>query len=372
MSMKTITAKFLFFFITLFCTSDLFAQNKMAPVKIVVAGTTHGHVAWILNRPKDSVIEIVGIYEPNKAIALKNAKKYNLPINLFYPDLQKVLTLTKPEAVVAFGSIHEHLNVVKVAAQMHIPIMVEKPLASTLQEAMDMDSIVKKYNVPLLTNFETSWYPSTFEAFRLINDSNYVGQIRKVVFHHGHQGPKEIGVSDEFFNWLTDPVQNGGGAIVDFGCYGANLMTFLMHGEKPISVTAVTRNFKPAIYPKVDDDATIIINYAKSSAILQASWNWTFSRKDMEIYGDSAYIIAVNANKMRLRNKESLPEFEKNVTSKDIHVYTDPFSYLQAYLRGVEKMQPFGLYSLENNLMVVKILEAAKLSAKTGKAVLYK
>jgi predicted dehydrogenase len=356
----------------LFFAINVFAQNKMAPVKVVVAGTSHGHAGWILNRLKDSVIEIVGIYEPSKAIAEKNAKKFNLPANLFYSDLKKVLVATKPEAVVAFGSIHEHLNVVQVAAPMHIPIMVEKPLGASLKEALQMDSIVKKYNVPLLTNFETSWYPSTFEAFRLISDSNYVGQIRKVVFHHGHQGPREIGVSDEFFNWLTDPVQNGGGAIVDFGCYGANLMTYLMHGEKPISITAVTRNYKPSIYSKVDDDATIIINYAKSQAVLQASWNWTFSRKDMEIYGDSAYIIAVNANKMRLRNKEALPEFEKNVTSKDIHVYTDPFSYLQAYLRGIEKIQPYGLYSLENNMMVVKILEAAKQSAKTGKTVLYK
>ena len=144
-----------------------------------------------------------------------------------------------------------------------------------------------------------------------------------------------------------------------------------MHGEKPISVTAVTRNYKPNLYPQVDDDATIIINYENSQAVLQASWNWTFSRKDMEIYGDSAYIIAVNANKMRLRNKESMPEYEKTVTNKNIHVYTDPFSYLQAYLRGVEKIQPYGLYSFENNMMVVKILEAAKQSAKTGKTVLF-
>jgi predicted dehydrogenase len=368
--MKSNLSKMLLLFILVGVTNLTFAQNKKKePVKVVVAGITHGHVSWILNRLKDSVIEIVGIYEPNKAVAEKNAKKFNLPANLFYNNLRNALTTTKPEAVVAFGSIHEHLNVVKIAAPMHLPIMVEKPLASNLKEALEIEMLSKKYNTPILTNFETSWYPSTFEAFRLIKDSNYVGQIRKVVFHHGHQGPKEIGVSDEFFNWLTDPVQNGGGAIVDFGCYGANLMTYLMHGEKPVSITAVTRNYKTKIYPKVDDDATIIINYAKSQAVLQASWNWTFSRKDMEIYGDSAYIIAVNGQKMRLRNKESLPEYEKTVTDRDIHVYTDPFSYLHAYLRGAEKIQPYGLYSLENNLMVVKILEAAKQSAKTGRTV---
>ena len=356
----------------LFSSKKVFSQknNHSGAVRVVVAGTSHGHAAWILDKAKSDEMEIVGIYEPDKQLAEKNALKYHLDPALFFNDLDKVLELKKPEAVLAFGSIKEHLFVVQVSAPKGIHIMVEKPLAVNLKDAEQMKSIADKNKVLLLTNFETSWYPSTYETFRLIKDSNYVGQIRKVVFHHGHQGPKEIGVGDEFFNWLTDPIKNGGGAIVDFGCYGANLITYLMNGQLPISVTAVTNQFKPGIYPHVDDDATIILNYPKTQAIIQASWNWTFSRKDMEVYGDSAYIVAVNANKMRLRNKESLPEYEKWVTEKDIHVYTNPFSYLHAVLRGKERVEPFGLYSLENNLIVDKILDAAKISATTGKTVM--
>ena len=363
---------FLLSFLLLITSKQIFSQNHhpAGAVRVVVAGTSHGHSAWILNKAKSEEMEIVGIYEPDKELAEKNAIKYHLDPALFYTDLNKVLDIKKPEAVLAFGSIQEHLYVTQVAAPKGIHIMVEKPLGATLEDALIMKSIADKHKVMLLTNFETSWYPSTYETFRLIKDNNYVGQIRKVVFHHGHQGPREIGVGDEFFNWLTDPVKNGGGAIVDFGCYGANLITYLMKGQLPVSVTAVTNQFKPGLYPRVDDDATIVLNYPKTQAIIQASWNWTFSRKDMEVYGDSAYIVAVNANKMRLRNKESLPEYEKWVTEKDIHVYTNPFSYLHAVLRGKEKVEPFGLYSLENNLMVNKILEAAKQSAATGKTVL--
>lgn len=364
----------LIFILIAFCSISQSALSQKSAiagaVRVVVAGTSHGHSAWILNKAKNDEMEIVGIYEPDKKLAERNALKYHLDPSLFYNDLNKVLDLKKPEAVLAFGSIKEHLYVVQVAAPKGIHIMVEKPLGVSLKDAELMKSIAEKNKVLLLTNFETSWYPSTFETFRMLKDSNYVGQIRKVVFHHGHQGPREIGVGDEFFNWLTDPIKNGGGAIVDFGCYGANLITYLMKGELPVSVTAVTNNFKPGLYPKVDDDATIILNYPKTQAIIQASWNWTFSRKDMEVYGDSAYIIAVNANKMRLRNKESLPEYEKLVTDKDVHVYTNPFSYLHAVLRGKERVEPFGLYSLENNLIVNKILEAAKQSAATGKTVL--
>ena len=89
----------------------------------------------------------------------------------------------------------------------------------------------------------------------------------------------------EFLSWLTDPEKNGAGALFDFGCYGANLMTWLMNNQRPTSVTAVTQTIKPNIYKQVDDEATIIMEYPSAQAIIQASWNWPYSRKDMEIYG---------------------------------------------------------------------------------------
>jgi predicted dehydrogenase len=348
--------------------SPLHAQ-KDAAVKVVVAGTSHGHSGWILNKLDRPEMQVIGIYEPDQELAEKQSLRYKIPKELFFNDLKMALDKLKPEAVLAFGAIKAHLEVVEVAAPLGIHIMVEKPLAANLEDALKMQQLANKYKVMLLTNYETSWYPSTAESFRLVRDSNFVGQIRKVVFHHGHQGPKEIGVGDEFFKWLTDPVLNGGGALMDFGCYGANLATYLLNGQEPVSVTAVTNQFKPQIYPKVDDNATVILNYPSLQVIIQASWNWTYNRKDMEIYGDSAAIAALNANKMRFRNSKNGAEYEKTVTDKDIAVYTNPFSYLHAVLRGKEKPEPFGLYTLENNVMVNRILEAAKISAATGKTV---
>jgi predicted dehydrogenase len=202
----------------------------------------------------------------------------------------------------------------------------------------------------------------------LLNDSNSIGSLKKAVFHHGHQGPKEIGVQQEFFDWLTDPVQNGGGALIDFGCYGANLMTYYTKGEKPLSVTAVTRQFKPLIYPKVDDDAVIIVSYPHAEAIIQASWNWPFGRKDMELYGDSGYIITKNNKDYFLRTSKGKEE-QRLVTESDVPVYLDPFTYFIDVIRGKIKQESYGLYSLENNMLVVKILDAARRSAKEGKKI---
>jgi predicted dehydrogenase len=142
-----------------------------------------------------------------------------------------------------------------------------------------------------------------------------------------------------------------------------------MQNEDPVSVTAVTRQYKPAIYPKVDDDATIIVNYPSAQCIIQASWNWPFGRKDMEVYGETGYAISVNNTLMRLRNTTSNGEQTMQVTTRDIPVYDDPISYFADVIRGKIQIPPRGPYSLENNVMVVRILDAARESAKTGKTI---
>ncbi|WP_285011362.1 Gfo/Idh/MocA family protein [Pedobacter faecalis] len=352
--------------------SSGYAQSSAKPLRLAVAGTAHGHVPWILNRKGKTDVELVGVFEPVKALAEKRANSYKLDPKLFYSDLGKMLDEVKPEAVVAFGSVYDHLMVVEACAPRGIHVMVEKPLAASLPHARKMETLAKKHKIHLLTNFETSWYPSTAKAYQLVNDSNYVGRIRKVVVHDGHQGPREIGVGQEFFDFLTDPVGNGGGALVDFGCYGANLMTYLMKGQEPVSVTAVTRQYKPEIYPKVEDDATIIVNYPDAQCIIQASWNWPFNRKDMEVYGETGYVITVDQSNMRIRAKNDRKEQAMAVTTKEMPVYEDPFAYLADVLKGKIKDPDFGLYALENNMTVVRILEAAKESARTGKTVPFK
>ncbi|WP_276503557.1 Gfo/Idh/MocA family protein [Terrimonas pollutisoli] len=356
--------------ITISQSMEAQSTTGTAPVRIAVAGITHGHAGFILGRKPKPDIVLVGIYEPNTDLAKRYAKSFNINPALFYTDLEKMLAATKPEAVVAFGSIYEHMAVVEACAPKGIHVMVEKPMATNLAHALKMEQLAKKHNILLLTNYETSWYPTTEKVYQLANDSNYMGAIKKVVIHDGHKGPKEIGVNKEFLDWLTDPIQNGGGALIDFGCYGANLMTYLMRGEKPVSVTAITQQFKPHIYPKVDDEATIIVTYPSAQCIIQASWNWPFSRKDMEVYGETGYAIAVNNSTLRLKNKEAEPEKSLQLTAKKMGVYDDPISYFADVVRNKIRVPAYGLYSLENNVMVVRILEAASESAKSGKTIM--
>lgn len=344
--------------------APVYAQT---PVRVAMAGISHGHTGWIFSRKDKKDITLVGIYETDKALVAKFIERYKLDPKLFYDDLDKMLAETKPEAVTAFGPIDEHIEVVRAAAPKKIHVMVEKPLATTYKDALEIEALAKKNGIKVLTNFETSWYSSNQHVQQLYEEGK-LGEIRKVMVNDGHQGPKEIGVSKEFFSWLTDPVQNGGGALMDFGCYGANLMTWLMNGEKPLTVTAVTQQNKPDIYPKVDDEATIILQYPKAQCIIQGSWNWTFARKDMEVYGTKGYAVAVDRTTVRQRFQEKSPEETLKLSPRPAP-FEDPFSVLADVVQGRLSMGSNDMYELPVNIIAVQILEAAKKSAKTGKTV---
>jgi len=340
-------------------------------VRLAVAGISHGHSSWVLGRRNDTAVQLVGIYEPSRPLAEKMARRYGLDPSLFHDDLGRMLDAVKPQGVMAFGSTYDHLKVVEAAAPRKIPVMVEKPLATTVAHAERIAALSRKHGVPVLTNYETSWYPVTDRTHALTRDTSFMGRIRKVVVHDGHHGPREIGVSQEFFDWLTDPVLNGGGALTDFGCYGANLMTHLMDGQVPLTVTAVTQQFKPHIYPKVDDEATIILTYPTAQCIIQASWNWPYNRKDMAVYGEGGYAITKDAREMRVKGKAGA-EQTLVLQAEETGTYTSPFLYFADVIRGRLQVPRYGLYSLENNLLVVRILEAARESARSGKTVTLK
>ena len=353
--------------------TSLFAKSQtQKPIRLAVAGMTHGHISFILGRPDKGDFELVGVFDTNQELTQRLSERYKFSPDLIYHDLEKMLDKVKPEAVVAFGSIYDHLAVVEACAPRGIHVMVEKPLAVNMKHAKRMAELAEKHHIFLLTDYETSWYPTTAKSLKMVNDENFVGKLRKVVIHDGHEGPKEIGCDKVFLDWLTDPVLNGGGAIVDFGCYGANLMTALTNGEKALSVIAVTRQFKPDIYPKVDDEATIIVSYPESQCIIQASWNWPFGRKDMEIYGETGYIFAENRTDMKIRGKDMSSVKQEKITSKDVVVDEDPFNYFADVIHQKITMPEYGLYSLKNNIEVVRILDAARESAKTGKTVILK
>ncbi len=353
------------FFVLLLLTLMINADAQDQRTRIGIVGLVHDHVGWILGMKSDK-FRVVGIVETNKDLAMRYSKKYGFSMDIVFSSIEEMIEKTKPQGVSAFTTILGHLDVVEKCAPKGIHVMVEKPLAISYEHAVKMKALADKYKIELLTNYETTWYATTAESLKAAANGD-LGVVRKIVVHDGHQGPQEIGVSKEFLEWLIDPKYNGAGALMDFGCYGANLITALMGNTRPVSVTTVTQQFKPDKYPLVDDEASIIITYPKTQGIIQASWNWTMSRKDMEIYGTQAYIRTVDGTKMILRKDVKEAEQIATVELPSGH-FKDPFTFFTAVIKG-EVDPKNDLSSLENNMIVVEILDAAIRSAKSGKTI---
>ncbi|HEY6764363.1 MAG TPA: Gfo/Idh/MocA family oxidoreductase [Candidatus Sulfotelmatobacter sp.] len=341
------------------------------PLRVGIVGLVHGHVHGFLEQSRNSPeIQIVGIAEPDKELEAKYAAQYGFDRGLLFSDLEEMLVKAHPQAVLVYTDTYDHRRVVEICGRHGVHVMMEKPLAVSLEDALAMQKAARESHIQVLVNYETSWYASNHAAYALVRAKS-IGDVRKVVVHDGHNGPKEINVEPEFLAWLTDPKLDGGGALFDFGCYGADLMTWLMNGERPQSVTAVTQHLKPDIYPRVDDEATIILTYPRAQAIVQASWNWPFSRKDMEVYGENGYVITVKADKVRLRragNGVREDSQEEIVAVKPLeYPNANPLSYVRSVI--MDGAQPDPLSALDTNVTVVEILDAARRSAASGKAV---
>jgi predicted dehydrogenase len=350
--------------LTTFTASGAQTPAPAGPLRVAIAGMVHGHVEGFLQRSLHRPdIQIVGFAEPDQQVAARYVAQFGLDRNLIFADLEDMLPRTHPQVVLAYTNTYDHRKVVEICARHGVPVMMEKPLAVSAEDAHAIANAARG-KIQVLVNYETSWYRSNHAAYDMVHDKA-IGEIRKVVVHDGHQGPKEINVQPEFLAWLNDPKLNGGGALYDFGCYGADLMTWLMDGQRPTSVTAVTQRIKPEIYPRVDDEATVILTYPKAQAILQPSWNWPFDRKDMEVYGQTGYVITVRHDDVRVRLKGGE---EQLMAAKPVAApYDDSLSLLRAVV--LDGIAPGAPSSLETNVIVAEILDAARRSAASGKSI---
>lgn len=338
-----------------------------APVRVAIVGLEHGHVVGFLQQfPKQQDTQLVGIVDADPALCAKYEQQFHLDPSLFYSTLDDLFAHQHPQALLVYTSIAQHRRIIEAAAAHNVDVMVEKPLTISLDDALAIRRAAREHHIQVLVNYETTWYPSNRGLYDLLRHGS-LGDLRKAVIHDGHQGPKEIGVQPEFLKWLTDPAQNGAGALYDFGCYGADLMTWFMHGQAPLSVTAVAQTDKPETYPHVDDDATIILRYSGAQAVLMPSWNWSFGRKDTEVYGTKGYAIAANPTLIRERVNEASPEVSL-VTPPLPQPQDTSLHYLAAVVRG--QLDPdHDLSSLDTNIVVMQILDAARQSVRTGKTV---
>ncbi len=189
--------------------------------KIAVVGLVHSHVWGHLDKMvKGQPAKLVGIAETIPELVAE-AKRRGVPEPLFYSDYRKMLDETKPDIVWAFVENNRHLEIAQACAPRGIHVLFEKPLAPSYKDAVAIRDLAAKHKIRVMSNYQMAWWPSQYAA-KAQADSGALGKVWRLHGIVGHGGPgNSEGLNKYFFDWLTDPVKNGAGALVDFGCYNA-------------------------------------------------------------------------------------------------------------------------------------------------------
>jgi len=345
------------------------AHPQAARTRLAIVGLDHDHVWGILQDiAKEPLADLVAIADPHPELVERARKQVPATVK-FYSDYVQMLDEARPEGVIVTTENDRHLEILRECAKRHINYSTEKPLASTTADAKEMERLARAANIKLMVNYWNVWVAPSHELYHRAVTAHELGPIQKIIVEQGHQGPKEIGVSKYFGDWLYDPAKNGGGALIDFGCYGAEWVLWLK--GRPARVFAFAQRLKREQHNRVDDDATIVLEYPDAVAILEASWDWPYSMGQVQVFGPQGSLLATN-DALLYRPAKSAEAAEgldgrPVPLARPAHETSSPIAYFVDCIRHDRPIENPLAGPL--NVSVVEILDAAKESIRTGQAV---
>lgn len=333
--------------------------------RIAILGLSHDHV-WSnlesLSVCRDA--EILAAADPHESLRLRFVEQFG---GATFEHAGNLLDEVDVDAAYVFASNAEGAELAVRAAGRGLHVLVEKPMAATLAQADAMRAAASDNGVRLLVNWPFAWWPQMQHAIRLALDGT-IGRIWNVKYRAAHAGPKELGCSEEFCQWLFDPQLNGGGgALMDYCCYGAVLARVLL--GLPTSVTGLMGNYcKDSIV--VEDNALIAMRYPRGMATAEASWTQIgrLTSYTTAIYGTTGTLVVEPREGGRLLlATESDPDGSVVELPEQLPHLNNPAAHFLHAISGGSDLMP--LCDPDACRDAQEILEAGLKSARDGREV---
>jgi len=246
-----------------------------------VAGISfdHMHMGDMLRLVHDHPrAAIAGVQDPDPARMARAIADFAIPAERTFTDVDACMAAARPDLVVLCSSPTAHARDVERLAPHGAAILVEKPFASSVDDARRMIAACEAAGVTLAINWPLAWYPCHVTTHRLIGEG-LIGDPLEVHFYDGNRGPlyhlaDKVEVSPEEVerqkpgSWWYKRAA-GGGSLLDYLGYGATLGTWFLRGEVPIEVTSVVDQ-TPGI--EVDQHSITVCRYARGLSRLETRW----------------------------------------------------------------------------------------------------
>ena len=334
-------------------------------LRIGVLGLTHDHVWGNLADLQHSTLgKLVAASDVNEPLLEKIRSEFDCPQT--YQDSAQMFADVALDAVYLFGDNAGNVDAAVTAAEHGLHLLVEKPMASTFAGAMRMMAAARANDVKLMVNWPFCWLPTLQHAMTMALNGD-IGELFSVRYRAAHAGPKELGCTPYFYNWLHDADLNGAGALMDYCCYGVALARRLL--GQPNRVTGVAGHLAKD-YITLEDNAVLIMQWPRAMALSEASWTQIghLTSYVAVIYGSEGTLVVERAPRGRLllATREHDDGVEVEVPPLPDHLR----SATNYFLDCIHHDKPIeGLSSAEVGRDAQEILEAGIRSAATNQAV---
>jgi len=328
-----------------------------------IIGLSHDHVWDVLPELRaNENAELVAVTSLQTPLLARAKKEYDIS---GYTDSQEMAASEQLDAVLVYGNNRNGAEEALKALDRGWHVLIEKPLAADLEGAKNLLQKADSTGKRLMVNWPIAWWPQVQQAIA-IAQSGEIGEIWQVRYRAAHQGPKEMGASEYFCDWLYDSNRNGGGALLDYCCYGAVLSRVLL--GRPHSVTAVAGQLLKTDLD-AEDNAVLLMQYPKGISIAEASWTQIDKMTSYRtlIYGSEGTLLAEPEKGRLLLATEKQPGGEEIEIREPEEHMKGPIAH---FLHGIESEQSFHpLCRAGHGCDVQEILELGMEAAATGQRV---
>lgn len=330
-----------------------------APLRIAVLSFAHTHALSYVHALKDMPGVELLTADPDGAAAPDDAPRgasLAAQLGVAYVDSYDEVFTWGPDAVVIAAENSRHRELVERAAAAGAHVLCEKPLATTVEDAIAMRDACDRAGVLLMVAYPVRFSPAVRDAIAELR-SGRLGRILGVTGVNNGKLPQER-------LWFTDPELSGGGALVDHVVHCADLLDELLD-ERAESVRAVSNRILHSSRDlEVETGGLVSIRYPGGVvATIDCSWSWPMS---------SATWGGLTLQVVAERGTVTVSPFAKGVAGHDAHGETwSPVGadldalLLDEFVRAVrEGSQPQPDAGV--GIRTVEVVKAAQASAARG------
>ena len=359
-------------------------------IKAVIIGFSHMHcneiALYISENPNTELVGIADVksnlepiyaYTYTPAWNLENVRK-NYCSN-YYGDYREMLDELKPDIAFILCENAQKPEVVEECAKRGVNVSIEKPIATSIEEAEKIRASVEKYGIEAVVNWPVIWR-GYVHKMKAAADSGIVGKPLKLRYINGHTGPlgkgaKHRGVSHNVEE-ITDgeraktwwhKLDHGGGVFLDIACYGCFFSRWFF-GDDADAVMSYGANLNTP-FGDTEDNFAAIIKYDGRMSVIEGTWTTpraVIPSGPMLICSDGVIMCtggAENAPDVRaydmFGNELEIPDVALDGRYKNM-----PSQYADHVVNGTPIHE---MLTLEANMDVMALLDGAIKSSASGK-----